>query len=54
MEEASLSLSGSLNAAEKKDEMLYPRLERIREISADIAFGVIRKAQKDVCLAFSG
>jgi malate dehydrogenase (oxaloacetate-decarboxylating)(NADP+) len=48
VEEASLSLAGSVNEVEQGEELLYPRVERIREISVEIAMGVVRKAQKDV------
>ncbi|THH27693.1 hypothetical protein EUX98_g6495 [Antrodiella citrinella] len=44
---ASLGLANSLTQEEKDLDMVYPRVERIREISADIARSVIRAAQKD-------
>lgn len=47
VEAASLGLAHSLTKAEEDDGLVYPRIERIREISAQIAFDVIRAAQKD-------
>ena len=46
VEASSLGLADSLTASERADDLLYPRVERIREISADIALAVIRAAQK--------
>jgi malate dehydrogenase (oxaloacetate-decarboxylating)(NADP+) len=46
VEAASIALSSSLNAEESAAELVYPRLERIRQISAKIALAVIRKAQE--------
>jgi malate dehydrogenase (oxaloacetate-decarboxylating)(NADP+) len=46
VETASLGLANALNEDERALDMLYPRLERIREISAFIAKEVIRAAQK--------
>ena len=46
VEASSLGLADSLTPAERADDLLYPRVERIREISADIALAVIRAAQK--------
>ena len=46
IEEASLALADSLTADEKADDLLYPRIERIREISAAIAVRVIETAQQ--------
>ena len=48
VEASALGLADSLTPAERADDLLYPRLERIREISAYIALRVIRQAQKDV------
>ena len=48
IEAASLALADSLNDEERALEMIYPRIERIRDISAQIAASVIRSAQKDV------
>ncbi|GLB38438.1 putative malic enzyme, NAD binding domain [Lyophyllum shimeji] len=45
--EAAIALSESLTQDEKSAELVYPRLVRIREISARIAFAAIRAAQKD-------
>lgn len=46
VEACSLSLSNSLTPEERSLDLLYPRVERIREISAQIARDVIRAAQK--------
>ncbi|KAK7685594.1 hypothetical protein QCA50_011461 [Cerrena zonata] len=46
VEAASLGLANSLNDEERALDMVYPRIERIREISSDIALSVIRAAQK--------
>jgi len=43
---ASLGLAGALTQSEHHDGLVYPRIERIREISGDIAVSVIRAAQK--------
>jgi len=45
--DAAIALSESLTQEEKSAELVYPRLVRIRDISARIAFAVIRAAQKD-------
>ncbi|KJA24089.1 hypothetical protein HYPSUDRAFT_136842 [Hypholoma sublateritium FD-334 SS-4] len=47
VEQASIALAGSLSADEVAAELVYPRLTRIRDISAQIALAVIRAAQKD-------
>ncbi|KAI5121722.1 hypothetical protein M0805_002115 [Coniferiporia weirii] len=47
VEAASLALADSLNEEERALEMIYPRVERIRAISANIALRVIRAAQKE-------
>lgn len=52
VEQASVALSASLTQQEKGADLVYPRLARIRNISAEIALAVIRAAQKDVS-AFS-
>ena len=49
IEAASLGLADSLTDEERAVELVYPRIERIREISAQIARNVIRAAQKEVC-----
>ena len=46
VEASSLGLADSLTAEEKALDMIYPRVERIREISAEIAAKVIRAAQR--------
>ena len=46
VEASSLGLADALTPEERADDLLYPRVERIREISADIALAVIRAAQK--------
>ena len=48
VEASSLGLADSLSEDERDSELLYPRLDRIREISAYIAMRVIRKAQEEV------
>ncbi|KIK69626.1 hypothetical protein GYMLUDRAFT_34011 [Collybiopsis luxurians FD-317 M1] len=47
VEKAAFALSTSLNEEEKNRELVYPRLDRIREISAQVALAVAREAQKD-------
>uniref|UniRef100_A0A8H7XQX1 Malic enzyme n=1 Tax=Psilocybe cubensis TaxID=181762 RepID=A0A8H7XQX1_PSICU len=47
VEQAAIALAGSLTVEETKAELVYPRLTRIRDISAQIALAVIRAAQKD-------
>jgi len=51
VEASSLGLAGSLTKEEIALDLLYPRVERIREISAQIALTVIRAAQKAVCVS---
>ncbi|KAH9932963.1 malic enzyme [Fomitopsis serialis] len=46
VEASSLGLADSLTAEEKALDMIYPRVERIREISEQIATKVIRAAQR--------
>lgn len=48
VEASSLGLTDSLDEDECDSELLYPRLNRIREISSYIAMRVIRKAQEEV------
>ncbi|KAI0264014.1 malate dehydrogenase [Gloeopeniophorella convolvens] len=45
VEHASVALAGSLDAEERAADLVYPRLDRIRDISARIALAVIRAAQ---------
>lgn len=47
VEAASLALADSLDQEERSLEMIYPRVERIRDISAQIAVRVITEAQKE-------
>lgn len=47
IETSAIALSESLSEEEKEDELLYPRLKRIRDISTDVALRVIRQAQKE-------
>ncbi|KAF9468547.1 malate dehydrogenase [Collybia nuda] len=47
VEQAAIALSSSLSQEEQSSELVYPRLARIRDISAQIALAVIRAAQKD-------
>lgn len=48
VEQASIALSSSLTPEEKSSDLVYPRLVRIRDISAQVALAVIRTAQADV------
>lgn len=48
VEAASIALSESLDPEETAAELVYPRLERIRQISGKIALAVVRKAQEQV------
>jgi malate dehydrogenase (oxaloacetate-decarboxylating)(NADP+) len=48
VEASALGLADSLNQEERDSDLLYPRLNRIREVSALIATRVIRKAQEEV------
>lgn len=52
IEAASLGLANSLTDEERAVELVYPRIERIREISAQIALSVIRAAQEKVLYTF--
>lgn len=47
IEQASIALADALTAEEHSAGLVYPRLARIREISAVIARAVIRKAQEE-------
>ncbi|KAG1745823.1 uncharacterized protein EDB91DRAFT_1268184 [Suillus paluster] len=47
VEQAAIALATSLTEEERAAELVYPRLARIRDISAQVAFAVIRQAQKD-------
>jgi malate dehydrogenase (oxaloacetate-decarboxylating)(NADP+) len=49
VEQASVALASSLDADERTAGLVYPRLDRIREISARIALAVVRAAQNAVC-----
>lgn len=53
IEAASLGLANSLTDEERGLELIYPRIERIRDISAQIALSVIRAAQKAVRVLLS-
>ncbi|WVQ84362.1 hypothetical protein IAT38_006514 [Cryptococcus sp. DSM 104549] len=44
---SAIALSEALNEEEKSKGLLYPRLERIREVSARVAAGVVKKAQEE-------
>jgi malate dehydrogenase (oxaloacetate-decarboxylating)(NADP+) len=48
VEQASVALAGSLDEDERRAGLVYPRLDRIREVSAKIALGVVRAAQNAV------
>jgi malate dehydrogenase (oxaloacetate-decarboxylating)(NADP+) len=52
VEASSLGLAGSLTPEEESLGMLYPRIERIREISAHITVQVIKAAQAAVSRRF--
>jgi len=47
VEQAAVALSNSLTPEEHADGLIYPRLNRIRQVSATIASAVVRAAQKD-------
>jgi malate dehydrogenase (oxaloacetate-decarboxylating)(NADP+) len=53
VEQASVALAGSLEKEEREAGLVYPRLNRIREISAKIALAVVRAAQNSVRLTGS-
>lgn len=44
---SAISLSEALTPEEKEASLLYPRLNRIRDVSAVVALGVVRAAQKE-------
>lgn len=48
VEQASIALASSLTREEEMADLVYPRLTRIRDISAQIASAVIRAAQSQV------
>jgi malate dehydrogenase (oxaloacetate-decarboxylating)(NADP+) len=50
VEQASVALAGSLSPDERTAGLVYPRLDRIREISSVIALAVVRAAQDAVRL----
>lgn len=54
VEHAAIALSTALVPDEHDAGLVYPRLGRIRDISAKIALAVIRRAQADVrhCIFF--
>jgi len=47
VERAAVALASSLNDEERAAGFVYPRLARIRDISATIALAVVRQAQKE-------
>ncbi|KAL4073155.1 hypothetical protein V8B97DRAFT_2033450 [Scleroderma yunnanense] len=47
VEQASIALASSLTEEEKAAQLVYPRLNRIRDISAQVALAVIRQAQRE-------
>ncbi|KAF5369455.1 hypothetical protein D9758_002564 [Tetrapyrgos nigripes] len=47
IEKAAVALAMSLNDEEKANEFVYPRLSRIRDISALVALAVMREAQAE-------
>lgn len=48
VEASAIGLANSLSWDERALELIYPRIQRIREISAQIAVRVIRAAQAAV------
>lgn len=44
---SAIALSEALTPEEKQKGLLYPRLERIRAVSARVAAGVVKQAQED-------
>ena len=53
VEASSLGLADALTPEEHQEGLIYPRVERIRDISAHIAVQVIRSAQKAVSPTFT-
>lgn len=45
-----MALADSLTPEESAEDRIYPNLTRIRDISAMIAWRVIKAAQKEVCM----
>jgi len=52
VEEAAVALANSLTREEHEEGLVYPRLDRIREVSGVIAKAVVRAAQRDVSIRF--
>lgn len=50
VEHAAIALAESLTPEEAEAELVYPRISRIREVSADIATAVVRAAQVSVSI----
>ena len=48
IEQASVALAASLTEDEHEQQLVYPRVDRIRDISARVALAVIRTAQNAV------
>lgn len=48
IEQAGIALAESLTKEETEAGLIYPRLTRIREVSARIACAVIKQAQEEV------
>jgi malate dehydrogenase (oxaloacetate-decarboxylating)(NADP+) len=48
VEHSAIALATALEPDELEADLLYPRLTRIRDVSAKIVLAVIRKAQADV------
>lgn len=48
VEQATIALASSLDEEERAAGMVYPRLARIRDLSARIALATVRQAQKEV------
>jgi len=52
VEQAAIALSSSLSQDEDAADLMFPRLARIRTLSARIARAVIKAAQKEVRIRF--
>lgn len=44
---SAIALANAVDAEEASTGLLYPRLTRIRDVSAQVAAGVVRAAQKE-------
>ena len=48
VEASALALADALIPEERAEDLLYPRITRIRDVSAEVAMKVIRTAQNEV------